>query len=76
MIGRLQLWASLVAVFAVTLAASWFGGRKSVQTGIKVQRLEDDLATVTRAKEIEDDIEVLGADALRERARKWVRKAD
>jgi hypothetical protein len=72
-IGRVKLWMSLAGLFVMTLVASWFGGRMSARTDIKVQRLEDDLTTVTRAREIEDEVETLGPDALRERARKWVR---
>lgn len=73
MIGRLKLWAGVVAVFVVTLMASWFGGRKSANSDIKARQLEEDLTTAVRAEEIEDDIEALGPDDLRERARKWVR---
>jgi hypothetical protein len=73
MIARLKLWAAAVGLVVAALLASWFGGRKSARTDTKIKRLEDDLAAASRAKEIEDEVEAMRPDALRERARKWVR---
>jgi hypothetical protein len=72
-IGRLKTWAALIGLVVTALGASWFGGRKSARTDTKIRRLEDDLATASRAKEIENEVEAMRPDALRERARRWVR---
>lgn len=73
MIGRLKTWAALAGLVVAALVASWFGGRKSAHTDTKIKRLEDDLATTARAREIENEVEAMRPDALRERARRWVR---
>lgn len=62
--------------YAAALAASWFGGRKSAQTDAKLKTTERDLSTALRAEELENEVEVLGPDALKSRARKWVRGND
>lgn len=76
MIARLKLWAAAAAAVVTALAASWFAGRKSAQTDAKLRAAEDNLAAALRAEEIEDEVEALGIDALRQRSRKWVRGAD
>lgn len=63
-------------LYVATLAASWFGGRKSAQTDIELQTAKHDLKVVRKAEEIEDEVEVLSPDALRVRSRVWVRKPD
>jgi hypothetical protein len=73
MIWRALTWP-FIALFA--LAASWFGGRKSARAGIKLDAAEQRLLEALRAKEIENEVEALRPDALRERARKWVRKTN
>lgn len=73
MIWRVLL-SLLLAPFA--LAVSWFGGRKLAQTDAKLEVAEHNLKVVRKAEEIEDEVEVLSPDALRTRARVWVRKPD
>lgn len=73
MIARLKAWAALAGLVVAALAASWFGGRKSAKTDAKLREAEDDLATAMRARSIENEVEAMRPDALRERARKWVR---
>jgi hypothetical protein len=63
-------------LYVATLAASWFGGRKSAQTDAKLEVVEHNLKVVRKAEEIEDGVEVLSPDALRVRSRVWVRKPD
>jgi hypothetical protein len=75
-IARLKVWAAGLGVLVAMLAASWFGGRKAAQTAAKLESAERRLYDAIRAKEIENDVATLRPDALRERARKWVRKGD
>jgi hypothetical protein len=74
MMARLKLWVFALGVGVLVMLASWSGGRRSAQTDSKVRRLEDDLATSLRAKEIENEVEALSPDTLQSRSRKWVRK--
>lgn len=73
MIARLKLWAAAAGVVIAALAASWLGGRKAARTDAKLQAAEDNLDAALRAKEIENEVEALRPNALRERSRKWVR---
>ena len=75
MIWRALLSALLKPVlYVAALVASWFGGRKSAQTDVKLEVALRNLKVVREAEEIEDEVEVLSPDALRTRARVWVRK--
>jgi hypothetical protein len=58
---------------ALSLATSWFGGRKSAQADIKLATVERSLRVVRRAEEIENEVEALDSESLKSRARKWVR---
>jgi hypothetical protein len=73
MIWRALTWP-FIALFA--LAASWFGGRNAANADTKLDTAEQRLFEALRAKEIENEVEALRPDALRERARKWVRKTN
>jgi hypothetical protein len=53
----------------LSLAASWFGGRKSAQADSNVIKLK----SIRDAKEVENEIEALDRESLKSRARKWVR---
>lgn len=54
---------------AMSLAASWFGGKKAAQADINVVRLD----SIREAKEIENEVEALDRESLKSRARNWVR---
>jgi len=73
MIARLKLIAAGFGLFFTLLATSWFGGRRAAQTDIKLKQTEADLKGALRAKEIENEVEALGPDNLKQRSRKWVR---
>ena len=70
MIARLKLWAVVAGLFIVTLAASWFGGRKAGQTDAKLEEAEDAIQGHVLRNEVENRI-ARDRDA-RERLRdKW-----
>jgi hypothetical protein len=73
-----MVWRVLLSLLLapLALAASWFGGRKLAQTDAKLEVALHNLKVVRAAEEIEDEVEVLSPDALRTRARVWVRKPD
>jgi hypothetical protein len=72
---RLKSILAGFGLFFTLLAASWFGGRRSAQTGIKAKQDKADLKTALRAEEIENEVEALDTDALKQRSRKWVRNS-
>jgi hypothetical protein len=65
------VWAVLVGVAG--FAAIWFGGRTSAQNDTKEKQAEARRETATKAQEIENEVEALDRDALKSRARRWVR---
>jgi len=56
MIARLKLWAVVAGLFIVTLAASWFGGRKAGQTDAKLEEAEDAIQGHVLRNEVENRI--------------------
>jgi hypothetical protein len=70
-----MIWQALFSallkpiIHALSLAASWFGGRKSAQADINAVRLK----SIRDAKEVENEVEALDRESLKSRARKWVR---
>ena len=63
-----------LAAGVIALAASWFGGRKTTQAGIKAQIATARLKATEAAHEVENEVEALDVDALKRRAAVWVRK--
>jgi len=61
----------IVALFA--LVAVWFAGSKSASNVVELKDTKQQLKTSVRSKEIENEVEALDPDALKSRARKWVR---
>ena len=72
---RLRLILSGIGLFFTLLAASWFGGRNAAKADIKAKQTKADLKAAVRAEEIENEVEALDADALKQRSRKWVRNS-
>jgi hypothetical protein len=74
MVWRALLSALLKPVlYVAALVTSWFGGKKSAQTDIRLQAAKHDLKVVRAAEEIEDSVEGLTKEELLERAKVWVR---
>ena len=74
MIWQAFFSALLKPIFhVIALAASWFGGRKSAQTDVKLETAEHKLKVVRQAEVIEDEVQALDRDTLQSRSRKWVR---
>lgn len=62
----------LAGLAAVVVA--WFTGRRAGESKAEADRLKDRLEAVERAREIEDAVQDMDADAVRERiARDWLR---
>lgn len=72
------LWQALLRpiLHVITLAAMWFGGRKSGQTDTKAQQNIVRLEAVKEAREVENEVEALDHTALKRRAAVWVRKPE
>lgn len=63
-----------VLLYVISLAASWFGGRKQGQTDAKAHQNGTRLEAVKAAREVENEVEAMDSDALKRRAAVWVRK--
>lgn len=72
-VARWQLWAILVAAFLLGILgirAKWISdGEAKLRAKIEAKRQE----AVQQAREIENEVEALDRDALKSRARQWVR---
>lgn len=66
-------WISAAIVAVLGFAAIWFGGRKSAQNSIKRKQAETRLEAVKEAEDVRNEVEALDRDALKSRARQWVR---
>ena len=77
-----MVWQALLAallkpvLYVAALVTSWFGGRKSAQSDIKLQAAKRDLEVVHKAEEVENEVEALRPDALAVRSARWVRDAN
>lgn len=71
--GWLEIIAAIVGTLA-TLAAVWFGGKKAGRDARDADAAKRNLDNAVRAREIDNEVEGLSPDALRDRAREWVRK--
>lgn len=73
-INKIQIYGLIVASFVLGLLGIYSAGIARGKDKIKRkldEKLIDDMKT---AKEVEDEIESLGDNALLNRANKWVRK--
>ena len=66
-------WLAGAAVAIIGFAAIWFGGRKSAKSDIKAQQAEARLKAAREAEDVRNEVEALDRDALKSRARQWVR---
>lgn len=66
-------WLIAALVGVAGFAAIWFGGRKSAQNSIKLKQAETRLEAVKEAEDVRNEVEALDRDALKSRARQWVR---
>lgn len=70
---RWQLWGVLAVAFALGLLgirAKWVSdGEQKLRDKMEAQRLKN----LERARDIENEVEALDRDTLRNRARQWVR---
>jgi hypothetical protein len=63
MIARLKLWAVVAGIFIITLAASWFGGRKAGQTDANAKRTAQDAKAYRDTIErMQDEDAIMGDD--------------
>jgi len=55
-------------IVAVVWLAAWNGRKRA-----EAEAAKDTLATIRKAEEIENEVEALSPDALKSRARQWMR---
>lgn len=76
MIGRLKLYALVAVAFllgVLGMRAFWIDEGVDRERAKRDQKRLDDMH---KAKEVEDEVEILDDVGLGERASKWVRQAD
>lgn len=66
-------WITAFAIAVVGFTAIWFGGRKSAKADIKAKQAEARLKAAKEAEDVRNEVEALDRDALKSRARQWVR---
>jgi hypothetical protein len=68
-------FASKLSLFVAMLTAMWFGGRKSAQADIKAKQAEKRLKAVKEAGEVQNEVEALDIDTLKQRSTRWLRNS-
>jgi len=71
-IARIKVWAAFIGVVVAGLIATWFGGKMSAKTSVKIDALKDEV----KAHEIRNEVENRIADdrAAKQRLRdEWSR---
>lgn len=76
MLGRLKIYAIAGAAFALGLLGIYWRGRSDGESSARANQTEQRLDQLLKAKEIEDEIEILDDVGLGERAGRWVRERD
>ena len=66
-------WLTGAVAALIGFAAIWFGGRRSAKADIKAKQAEARLKAVKEAEDVRNEVEALDRDALKSRARHWVR---
>jgi hypothetical protein len=68
-------FVSKLSLFVAMLTAMWFGGRKSAQADIKAKQAEKRLKAVKEAGEVQNEVEALDIDTLKQRSTRWLRNS-
>ncbi len=72
--GRIKLYIAAGAAFALGLLGIWLSGRRAGAAAAKAAANEARFDDLGKARKVEEEINALGNDALRERASRWVRR--
>jgi len=60
----------------VAIASAYFAGRRSERADARVREAQDRLAAMKARKEIDNEVDALGAADLDAEYRKWMRRDD
>ena len=74
LLGRIKLYAIGAFAFVATLLGIWLSGRRAGAAAAKAAANEARFDDLGKARKVEEEINALGDDALRERASRWVRR--
>lgn len=66
-------WVYAALVGIIGFVAIWFSGRRSGISDVKHKQAEARIEAEKMAQEIENEVEALDRDALKSRARRWLR---
>lgn len=74
LLGRIKIWLYAIGAATVAVGLAYLRGRSAGADAVKADHMEDRIDAIQTAKEVEDEINQLDDDALRERASEWVRR--
>ena len=74
LLGKLKMYAAFIGAALVAVVTVYYRGRADGQTELEYEIKDDRLEKILKAKDVQDDVQVLDDDALLRRASKWVRK--
>lgn len=75
-IARIKLWLYGALTLIGAILGAYVLGRAKESSTARVDRLENELDAMRKAKDVEDEIELLDDVGLAERAAKWVRDSN
>ncbi|MAA97398.1 MAG: hypothetical protein CMN87_18165 [Stappia sp.] len=74
--ARLKAWLALAGAVAVAIAAAYVTGRRSAAAEARAERAREQLDAMRARKEIDDEVDAMGAADLDAEYRRWLRDGD
>lgn len=74
--ARLKVWLALAGAVAMAIAAAYLTGRRSASADARAARARERLDAMKARKEIDNDVDAMGAADLDVEYRKWLRDRD
>lgn len=74
--ARLKTWAALAGAVALAIATAYLTGRRSASADARAARAREQLDAMKARKEVDDDVDAMGAADLDVEYRKWLRDRD
>lgn len=73
---RLKGWAMLAGAVLVAVGAAYLSGRRSERADARAREARDRLKAIKARKEIDDEVDAMGAGDLDAEYRRWMRRDD
>jgi len=76
MIARLKTWLALAGTVVLAMLGAFLWGAAKQKSNQKIQHFKARVSILQKAKEIEDEMDLMSDDAVSDELRKWLRDRD